>query len=136
MKERIARLARRLTRDATGCLLGGALMVSMGGSVIAPMGPTSTSRAVNQINSAVTRPMTPVLPGTVVVDQPEQWVPDRWVQVPIPGTGVVLVPGHWERRLDAHKVFVPSLTVQNPQTGVITTFPAGTYPPVDERLAP
>ncbi|HUK64075.1 MAG TPA: hypothetical protein VLV15_12095 [Dongiaceae bacterium] len=136
MKPRLSPLVRRITRSATGCLLGGALMVPLGGSVIPQMGPTSTSRAVDQINSAVTRPMTTPMPGTVVVQQPDpqQWIPDRWVQVP--GAGVVMVPGHWERRLDAHKVFVPSITVQNPQTGVITTFPAGTYPPVDERLAP
>jgi hypothetical protein len=108
-------------------------MVPMGGSVIAPMGPTTTSQAVNQINSAVTRPMTSPTPRSVV-GEPAQWVPDRVVSVP--GAGVVVVPGHWERQLEPHKVFVPSLTVRNPQTGVLSTFPAGTYPPVDERAAP
>src|SRR5262245_28670833 len=126
-------LLRRITRGAAGCLLGGALMVPMGGSMIAPMGPTTTSQAVNQINSLATQPMTSTTPRAVV-GEPAQWVPDR--MVPVPGAGVVLVPGHWERRLEPHKVFVPSLTVRNPQTGVTSTIPAGTFPPVEERAAP
>ena len=123
----------RMVRGAAGCLLGGALMVPMGGSVIAPMGPTTTSQSVNQINSLARQPMPSTTPRAAV-GEPAQWVPDR--VVPVPGAGVVVVPGHWERRLEPHKVFVPSLTVRNPQTGVMSTFPAGTYPPVDERSAP
>lgn len=127
-------LLRGMVRGATGCLLGGALMVPMGGSVIGPMGPTSSaSQAVNQINSLARQPLPSTTPRTVV-GEPAQWVPDR--VVPVPGAGVVVVPGHWERQLEPHKVFVPSLTVRNPQTGVMSTFPAGTYPPVDERSAP
>ena len=126
-------LLRGMVRGATGCLLGGALMVPMGGSVIGPMGPTSTTQGVNQINSLARQPLPSTTPRAVV-GEPAQWVPDR--VVPVPGAGVVVVPGHWERRLEPHKVFVPSLTVRNPQTGVMSTFPAGTYPPVDERAAP
>lgn len=135
MKTRIARLLRRLSHGAAGCLLGGALMVPMGGALTVPMGPTTTSQAVNQINSLATQPMAPTsATQRAVVGEPAQWVPDRAVSVP--GAGVVMVPGHWERRLDSHQVFVPSLTIRNPQTGVLSTFPAGTYPPVEERLAP
>jgi len=133
MRTVIVHRLRQLARVATGCLLGGALMVPMGRSVTIPMGPTTTSQAVDQINSMSMR--TPgSTPSAVVVGDGMQWVPDRMVSVP--GSGVVNVPGHWERRLDAHKVLVPALTVHNPQTGVSSTFPAGTYPPVDERLAP
>lgn len=133
MKTVMGHRLRQLARVATGCLLGGALMVPMGRSVTIPMGPTTTSQAVDQINSMSMR--TPgSTPSAVVVGDGMQWVPDRMVSVP--GSGAVSVPGHWERRLDAHKVFVPALTVHNPQTGVSSTFPAGTYPPVDERLAP
>jgi hypothetical protein len=135
MKTRIAHGLRRLTRRAAGCLLGGALMVPMAGGLTVPMGPTTTSQAVNQINSLATRPMTSPPAGTAF-DENAIWVPDRMVSVPVPGTGTVFVPGHWERRLDAHKVLVPDLTVRNPQTGVTTTFPAGTYPPVEERVIP
>src|SRR5262245_38587395 len=133
MKSMIAHGLRRVARVATGCLLGGVLVVPMGRSVIVPTGPTTTSQAVNQINSMATR-VPGSTPSAIGVDDKTQWVPDRMVSVP--GSGVVNVPGHWERRLDAHKVFVPALTVHNPQTGVSSTFPAGTYPPVDERLAP
>ena len=133
MKRVMVHRLRQLARVATGCLLGGALMVPMGRSVTIPMGPTTTSQAVDQINSMSMR--TPgSTPSAVVVGDGMQWVPDRMVSVP--GSGAVSVPGHWERRLDAHKVFVPALTVRSPQTGVSSTFPAGTYPPVDERLAP
>jgi hypothetical protein len=133
MNIRISGPLRRFTRGAAGCLLGGALMVPMGGSVIGPMGPSSTTQAVNQINSLARQPL-PTTTPRAVVGEPAQWVPDR--VVPVPGAGVVVVPGHWERQLEPHKVFVPSLTVRNPQTGVMSTFPAGTYPPVDERAAP
>jgi hypothetical protein len=126
-------LLRGMVRGATGCLLGGALMVPMGGSVIGPMGPTSSTQGVNQINSLARQPLPSTTPRAVV-GEPAQWVPDR--VVPVPGAGVVVVPGHWERQLEPHKVFVPSLTVRNPQTGVMSTFPAGTYPPVEERSAP
>jgi hypothetical protein len=139
MSTRITHRLRRLGRVATGCLLGGALMVPMGRSLAVPMGPTTASQAVNQINSTSMRPMTAApsvsaTPSAVGVDDTMQWVPDR--TVPVPGVGYMVIPGHWERRLDAHKVFVPALTGHNPQTGAMSTFPAGTYPPVDERLAP
>src|SRR4030095_11056761 len=131
-------LLRRITRGAAGCLLGGALMVPMGGSMIAPMGPTTTSQAVNQINSLARQPLPSTTPRAVV-GEPAQWVtdrvahepgaggvvvprhwgPERWV--PCAGGGVVVVPAPWERRLEPHKVFVPSLTVRNPQTGVMST---------------
>ena len=54
----------------------------------------------------------------------------------MPGEGAVVVPGHWERPLDANQVHVPSLTVRNPETGASTTLPAGIRPPSDERLGP
>jgi hypothetical protein len=133
MKRVIAERSRQLARVATGCLLAGALLVPMARSVSVPMGPTTTSQAVDQINSMATRPLGST-PSAVGVGDGMQWVPDR--MVPVPGAGVVSVPGHWERRLDTHKVFVPALTVHDPRTGVSSTFPAGTYPPVDERLAP
>ena len=145
MKTQIAYVLRWLTRGAAGCLLGGALAVPMGGGLIAPMGPTTTSQAVNQINSMAMQPMAPATAAQrAIVGEPAQWVPDRVVPVPGfgtlvapgPGAGTVVVPGHWERRLGPHQVFVPSLTVRNPQTGVLSTFPAGTYPPVEERMAP
>lgn len=108
-----------------GCLLGGAMMV--------PLGPTSTGRAVDSMNSTSTRGVpsvgTPPPPGS---SEPMIWVPDR--VAPLPGAGNVMVPGHWERRLPGtSEVFVPSLTTRDPATGATTTTPAGTRPPVNER---
>jgi hypothetical protein len=115
----------RLVRAGVGCLLGGAMMV--------PLGPTTTSQAVNQMNATSMRgvPSTPSMAGgrdTAI------WVPARIVRVP--GEGTVLVPAHWERRLDARDVYVPSLMVRNPATGVTETVPAGIRPPADERIGP
>ena len=80
MKTQIARLLRRLSHGAAGCLLGGALMVPMGGALTVPMGPTTTSQAVNQINSLATQPMAPSsATQRAIVGEPAQWVPDRAV---------------------------------------------------------
>jgi len=119
-------LLARLARAAMGCLLGGAMAV--------PLGPTSTSRAVNQMNSTSMRPLPSVAPRATP-QEPMVWVPDR--HVPLPGAGTVVVPGHWERRLEQQRdVHVPALTVRNPVTGETTTLPAGQRPPVEDRLAP
>jgi hypothetical protein len=118
-------LRRRLTRASAGCLLGGAMMV--------PLGPTSTSQAVNQMNATSMRGL-PSVESREVVRDPMIWVPQR--HVPIPGEGTVVVPAHWERRLDGREVYVPPLTVRNPETGATTTLPAGIRPPSDERLSP
>ena len=118
-------LRRRLLRGAIGCLLGGAMAV--------PLGPTTTSQAVNQMNATSTRPLPSYAPREVVRER-NVWVPAR--SVPLPGRGTVSVPGHFERRLDNGDVYVPPLTVRDPGTGVTTTLPAGTRPPSDDRLAP
>jgi hypothetical protein len=108
----MARRARdrrpHLTRALAGCLLG---------AMAVHVGPTTTSQAVNQ-----------------AAREPLVWVPDR--VVPMPGEGVVVVPGHWERPLEPREVHVPSLTVRNPETGASTTLPAGIRPPSDERVGP
>jgi hypothetical protein len=125
LRRRHRDLLRRLTRAAAGCLLGGAMAV--------PLGPTTTSRAVNQMNATSMRPLPSVAPREAV-REPRVWVPTR--VVPIPGQGTVMVPGHFERRLDGRDVYVPPLTVRDLDTGATTTLPAGTRPPSDERLAP
>jgi hypothetical protein len=116
---------RRLTRAAVGCLLGGAMAV--------PLGPTTTSQAVNQMNATSTRPLPSYAPREVVRER-NVWVPAR--SVPLPGHGTVSVPGHFERRLDNGDVYVPPLTIRDPATGATTTLPAGPRRPSDDRLAP
>jgi hypothetical protein len=125
MTRRFRGLHRRLARAAVGCLLGGAMAV--------PLGPTTTSQAVNQMNATSTRPLPSYAPREVVRER-NVWVPAR--SVPLPGQGTVSVPGHFERRLDNGDVYVPPLTIRNPETGAITTLPAGARPPSDDRLAP
>ena len=118
-------LIRRLARTTAGCLLGGAMAIQLG--------PTTTSQAINQMNATSMRGVPSVTP-TPVPRTDMIWVPARVVHMP--GEGTVTVPAHWERRLDGHDVYVPSLTVRDTQTGQTTTLPAGTRPPVDERLGP
>jgi hypothetical protein len=125
MNFRMSSLVRRLVRGTVGCLLGGAMAIQLG--------PTTTSQAVNQMNATSMRGLPPVERRPVVRDS-MIWVPQRHVR--LPGEGRVVVPGHWERRLDGHEVFVPPLSVRHPETGVTKTLPAGPRPPVEERLAP
>jgi len=125
MTIRIHRALRRLARATAGCLLGGAMMV--------PLGPTTTSQAVNQMNATSMRPLPSVAPAAAARET-MIWVPTRIL--PLPGQGTVVAPGHWERRLGAHEVYVPPLTVRNPETGATTVLPAGVRPPTEERLGP
>jgi hypothetical protein len=125
MTRRLHDLHRRLARAVVSCVLGGAMAV--------PLGPTTTSQAVNQMNATSMRPLPSYAPREVVRER-NVWVPAR--SVPLPGQGTVSVPGHFERRLDNGDVYVPPLTVRNPATGATTTLPAGTRPPSDDRLSP
>jgi hypothetical protein len=119
-------LVARLAGGVAGCLLGGAMAV--------PLGPTTTSQAVNQMNATSMRGVPSVSARPVVRDS-MIWVPGRVVR--LPGEGVVNVPGHWERRLpEGREVHVPPLTVRNPETGGTVSLPAAVRPPVDERSGP
>jgi hypothetical protein len=127
MSLRLHAVVRRLVRGTAGCLLGGAMMV--------PLGPTTTSQAVSQINATSMRPL-PSVATRPVVREEMIWVPDRIVPVFGEPTGA-LVPGHWERRLPgSNDVLVPPLTILKPSTGTFQTLPAAVRPPPDERLGP
>jgi hypothetical protein len=105
--------------------------LAAGGAAMPPLGPTSTSRAVDQINRSSTRPL-PTVPQPPVTRDPMIWVPSR--AVPVDGGGTATVPGHWERRLpDTRDVYVPPLPVQRGDTGTVETVPGGIRPPVEER---
>jgi len=119
-------LLTRLRRLVAGCLLGGALTV--------PIGPTTTGRAVDQINRQSTQPV-PSAPVREVPRSDQVWVPDR--VVPVPGEpSPVLVPGHWERRINAREFDVPALRIFRPSTGVYETVPGGVRRPAESRPAP
>lgn len=111
---------------AAGCLLGGALTV--------PIGPTTTGRAVDQINRQSRQPV-PSAPVLEIPRSDQVWVPDRVVTIPGEPTPV-LVPGHWERRINDREFDVPALSIFRPATGVYQTVPGGVRGPAETRPAP
>jgi hypothetical protein len=59
-----------------------------------PLGPTTTQRAVDQMNGASMRGL-PAPPAREAPRPDMVWVPDR--HLPVPGAPLgVFVPGHWE----------------------------------------
>jgi hypothetical protein len=85
------------------------------------LGPTTTGRAVEQMNRSSTRgvpapPVSPAPRGDMV------WVPDRYVPIPGHPSGVH-VPGHWVPVTPDGRVIVPPRTGTIPGTGAITTIP-------------
>jgi hypothetical protein len=121
---------RRRVREVLGpCVLAGGLaaMPSLGG--------TTASQAVNQITGSATQGLSVPPPPTAA--RPDQlWVPDRWV--PAPGqASPLLVPGHWEQRIDERRSYSPPIIVVDPATGASRVSPAGIkeQPPA-ERTAP
>ena len=116
----------RLRRLLAGCLLGGAMTV--------PLGPTTTGRAVDQINRQSSGPV-PSVQNPTVPGSNQVWVPDRYVTIagdPSP----VLVPGHWERQISPREFDVPALTIFRPSTGTHETIPGGIRGPVETRPEP
>src|SRR5512132_4113084 len=99
----------------------------LGSTVVVP-GPTTTGRAVDAINGMSNRPV-PTAPPATVVRPDMQWVPDRYIGAP---GGTVFVPGHWERVVSPHEVYVPPLTIVRPG-GETETIPGGVRKPVEER---
>ena len=119
-------LVTRLRRLAAGCLLGGALTV--------PLGPTTTGRAVDQINRQSSQPV-PTAPSRETPRSDQVWVPDRYVTI-AGESAPVLVPGHWERRISDREFDVPALTIFRPSTGTHETLPGGVRGPAETRPAP
>ena len=98
---------RRCFRAVSGCLLAGALSV--------PLGPTTTGRAVDQINSSSMRGVpVPAIPAAPRASQ--VWVPGAYV--PVPGQAEqVFVPGHWRTVTPEGQIIVPPLRGTVPSTG-------------------
>jgi hypothetical protein len=91
-----------------------------------------SSRALDQLERSVTRPLPSVPPATSPRSD-QVWVPDRIV--PTPG-GTVHVPGHWERTVPSTgEYYVPPLVVCTPG-GQCTAEPAGARRPPDQRQGP
>jgi hypothetical protein len=97
----------RLARAVSGCLLAGAMSV--------PIGPTTTGRAVDQINASSMRGV-PVPPIPAARRPTSVWVPDSYVSVPGQPERV-FVPGHWRGVTPEGQVIVPPLRGTVPSTG-------------------
>jgi hypothetical protein len=67
--------------------------------------------------------------------QAERWVPERQVFAPNLGR-VVVVPGHYERRISDQLYSVPTLQVFDGTSGTPIIVPGSDGPPVDVRLGP
>jgi hypothetical protein len=98
---------RRLARAVSGCVLAGALSV--------PLGPTTTGRAVDQINAGSMRGV-PVPPIPAAPRPTSVWVPGSYVSVPTEREPV-FVPGHWREVTPEGQVIVPPLQGTVPSTG-------------------
>ena len=67
--------------------------------------------------------------------QAEHWVPERQVFAPDLGR-VVVVPGHYERRISDQLYSVPTLQVFDGTSGTPVIVPGSDRPPVDVRQGP
>ena len=106
----------RWVNALSGCLLAGAMSV--------PLGPTTTGRAVDQMNSSSMRGV-PVPPAPVAPRADMIWVPDRYVAIPGHPDGVH-VPGHWVTVTPDGRVIVPPRTGTVSGTGAVETIPRET----------
>lgn len=110
-------IPRLVTARVAGCLLAGALVAFQ-------LGPTTTGRAVDQINGMSTRPLPSV--GANPVSSPRSvWVPEHYVRLP-GELNPVRVPGHWEHRLPDGSLSVPPVTVERGSDGSHQTLPGST----------
>jgi hypothetical protein len=98
---------RRIARAMSGCVLAGALSV--------PFGPTTTGRAVDQINASSARGV-PVPPIPAAPRAGGRWVPGSYVSVP-GQPEPVFVPGHWRTVTPEGQVIVPPMQGTVPSTG-------------------
>jgi hypothetical protein len=73
-----------------GCLTG----ILAAGAMAVPLGPTTTQRAVDQMNSSSMRGVPTPPPAARPAPRPDVWVPDRFVSAPGAPAGV-FEPGHW-----------------------------------------
>jgi hypothetical protein len=110
-------IRRLVNARLAGCLLGGALLAFQ-------LGPTTTGRAVDQINGMSSRPLPPVAAPSVAPPR-SVWVPDRYVRLP-GAAGPVVVPGHWEHRLPSGDVSVPPVMLDRGADGMPQTLPGST----------
>jgi hypothetical protein len=95
---------------------------------------TPLGQSLDQIGRSVTRPV-PQAPPTNVWRPDTVWVPDRHVRDPIDNR-IIVVPGHWERRLPDGQYYGPPMTICSEAGGTCATIPAGPRPAPEHRQTP
>jgi hypothetical protein len=91
--------------------------------------PPTPLEQVRQQSLQKSPPLQPPTP------QAERWVPERQVFAPDLGR-VVVVPGHYERRISDQVYSVPTLQVFDGTSGTPIIVPGSDRPPVDVRQGP
>jgi len=91
--------------------------------------PPPLSRPADPIERARERATQPLPSAPAPAVPSERWVPERRVYLPQPG-GVVIVPGHFERRISDQIVVVPTLPAYSLAGQRTVIIPGG------ERLSP
>ncbi len=91
--------------------------------------PPTPLEQVRQQSLRQSPPLPPPAPPT------ERWIPERQVLAPDLGR-VVIVPGHYERRISDQLYAVPTLRVYEGTSGAMIIVPGGDRPPVDVRTGP
>ena len=87
---RRGRTLKSMRRRWLGCVAG----ILAAGAMAVPLGPTTTQRAVDQMNASSMRGV-PTPPVRQAPSRPDTvWVPDRWIPAPGVPQGV-FEPGHW-----------------------------------------
>jgi len=92
------------------------------GAMTVQLGPTTTGRAVDQMNANSMRGV-PVPPVPTALPPGRIWVPDRYVYTPEHPTGLHM-PGHWMTVTPEGQVIAPPQVGTAPGTGRAETVPA------------
>ena len=87
---------------------------------------------LEQVTRQSLRQAPPLPPPTPPV---EQWIPERQVFAPDLGR-VVVVPGHYERRISDQLYSVPTLQVFDGTSGIPILVPGSDRPPIEVRQGP
>jgi len=90
---------------------------------------------LEQVREQALRRSPPLPPPVSSVPGADRWVPERQVFAPDLGR-VVVVPGHYEQRINDQLYAVPALPAYEVNTGATFMIPAGERPPYDLRSGP
>src|SRR5262245_6608298 len=123
---------KRCSVCGPGARIVATVLLVWGGLIFQPSitGGSAGSRAVDQINRSVTRPL-PSVPPTRVAPSDQVWVPDRYVAS---SDGLLLhVPAHWERRVNDQEVHTPPVVACPTGSGPCVLVPSGIRPEPEAR---